>query len=152
MSRANRCLRVVLIEDDVINMELLQAVLEGGGFDVLTATDAPSGIDLALREQPDHGLVGLGVGQEGLAALAPDGQGGQRPRVGDRIADGENADDVRGLQIKTALDRQLLVSVDVGFETLRRLGRRLVQPVFLVRQKQVIQKACQVDPRHSVRF
>jgi len=43
---------VLVVEDDVLNLELMQTVLEGGGYRVVTASDAPSGIALARRELP----------------------------------------------------------------------------------------------------
>ena len=43
---------VAVIEDDPLNLELIQTVLEGGGYRVLTASDAPSGIALVRRELP----------------------------------------------------------------------------------------------------
>jgi two-component system cell cycle response regulator DivK len=69
MSRKRKCLRVLLVEDDSINMELLQAVLEGGGFVFLTAPDAPTGINLAQREQPDAILMDVQMPEmDGLQA------------------------------------------------------------------------------------
>ncbi|UCE02000.1 MAG: response regulator [Candidatus Latescibacterota bacterium] len=69
MNRKKKCSRVLLVEDDAINMELLQAVLEGGGFDVLTAPDAPTGINLAQREQPDAILMDVQMPEmDGLQA------------------------------------------------------------------------------------
>jgi two-component system cell cycle response regulator DivK len=43
---------VVVIEDDALNLELMQTVLEGGGYRVLGASDAPTGIALVRREHP----------------------------------------------------------------------------------------------------
>jgi CheY-like chemotaxis protein len=43
---------VVVIEDDPLNLELMQTVLEGGGYRVLTACDARSGIALVRQELP----------------------------------------------------------------------------------------------------
>lgn len=48
---------VLLVEDDPLNLELLQAVLEGRGFVVLTASDAPAGLEIARREHPDCVLM-----------------------------------------------------------------------------------------------
>jgi len=50
-------LRVLLVEDDPINLELVQAVLEGDGFEVLVCSDASSGIERARRELPDAILM-----------------------------------------------------------------------------------------------
>lgn len=50
---------VLLIDDDAINLELVQAVLEGDGFRVTTASDASTGIDLARRQRPNAILMDL---------------------------------------------------------------------------------------------
>ena len=61
--------RVLIVEDDVLNLELLQTVLEGAGFDVLGAPDAPGGLDAARRLQPDAILMDLQLpGMNGLEA------------------------------------------------------------------------------------
>lgn len=53
----------------MLNLELLQAVLEGAGFDVLGAPDAPSGLDAARRLRPDAVLMDLQLpGMNGLEA------------------------------------------------------------------------------------
>lgn len=60
---------VLIVEDDVLNLELLQAVLESAGFDVLGVPDAPAGLDAARRLQPDVILMDLQLpGMDGLAA------------------------------------------------------------------------------------
>ncbi|MFQ5600946.1 MAG: response regulator [Candidatus Krumholzibacteriia bacterium] len=64
-----RMLRVLLVEDDELNMELLHTVLEASGFDVLTAADARAGVELARREQPDVVLMDLQLPEmDGLEA------------------------------------------------------------------------------------
>ncbi|HZM15873.1 MAG TPA: response regulator [Candidatus Krumholzibacteria bacterium] len=45
--------RVLLIEDDELNLELVQIVLEGAGFEVLSAPAAAAGIDIARKAAPD---------------------------------------------------------------------------------------------------
>jgi CheY-like chemotaxis protein len=50
---------VLLVEDDELNLELLQAVLEAAGYEVLSASDAQAGIALARRAQPDAILMDL---------------------------------------------------------------------------------------------
>ena len=61
--------RVLLIEDDAMNLELLQAVLEGDGFDVLVATNATNGIEIARREHPDAILMDVQMPEmDGLQA------------------------------------------------------------------------------------
>lgn len=61
--------RVLIVEDDALNLELLQAVLEGAGFEVLGAPDAPAGLDAARRLQPDAIVMDLQLpGTDGLEA------------------------------------------------------------------------------------
>jgi len=61
--------RVVLVEDDELNLELLQTVLEAAGIAALPATDARTGIELARREQPDAILMDVQMpGMDGLQA------------------------------------------------------------------------------------
>ncbi len=55
----NTRMRVLLIDDDPVNRELVQAVLEGEGFDVRVASDAAGGIERARRELPDAILMDL---------------------------------------------------------------------------------------------
>lgn len=64
-----RRLRILIVEDDALNLELLQAVLEGAGFDVLGAPDAPAGLDAARRLLPDAIVMDLQLpGMDGLEA------------------------------------------------------------------------------------
>ncbi len=56
---AKRKKRVLLVEDDIVNRELVQAVLEGDGFVVLAASNAPEGIELARSGHPDVILMDL---------------------------------------------------------------------------------------------
>ena len=66
---ASRRLRILIVEDDALNLELLQAVLEGAGFDVLGAPDAPTGLDAARRLLPDALIMDLQLpGVDGLEA------------------------------------------------------------------------------------
>jgi CheY-like chemotaxis protein len=50
---------ILLIEDDELNLELVQTVLEGAGFRVLTSTSAQEGIELARRKRPEAILMDL---------------------------------------------------------------------------------------------
>jgi CheY-like chemotaxis protein len=46
-------MRILLVEDDPMNVELFSAVLEGDGHDILVETDGLRGQERALREQLD---------------------------------------------------------------------------------------------------
>jgi CheY-like chemotaxis protein len=60
---------VLLIEDDDLNMELVQIVLEGAGYEVLCASTAATGIDIARRERPDAILMDVQMAEmDGLEA------------------------------------------------------------------------------------
>ena len=58
MARRSR-MRVLLIDDDPVNRELVHAVLEGAGFEVSASSDAAGGIERARRELPDVVLMDL---------------------------------------------------------------------------------------------
>ena len=46
-------LRVLVVEDNAVNLELVAALLEGEGYQVLSASTAEAGLALAIRERPD---------------------------------------------------------------------------------------------------
>lgn len=61
--------RVLVIEDDALNRELLQTVLEGAGFEVLEAADARDGLARARSHQPDIVLMDVQLPEmDGLQA------------------------------------------------------------------------------------
>lgn len=61
--------KVLLIEDNPLNMELAVDLLELGGYEVLTATTAEEGIELAQKETPDLILMDISLpGMDGLEA------------------------------------------------------------------------------------
>jgi two-component system cell cycle response regulator DivK len=76
VARANYCLngvtvvaRILVIEDSPTNMKLVRLLLEGSGHEVLGAEDAPTGIALAQRENPDLILIDIQLpGMDGLTA------------------------------------------------------------------------------------
>ena len=69
MTRRARKPRVLLVEDDELNLELLQEVLEAAGYTALVATDAHTGIEIARREQPDAILMDVQMpGMDGIEA------------------------------------------------------------------------------------
>lgn len=45
--------RVLVVEDDVDTVEALRVLLEHEGYDVVTATDPKSGLEMAQQQQPD---------------------------------------------------------------------------------------------------
>jgi two-component system cell cycle response regulator DivK len=55
----DRSRRILVVDDDALNLELLLTVLEGAGFEVHGACDARSGVDLARRLLPDVVLMDL---------------------------------------------------------------------------------------------
>ncbi|HMJ65872.1 MAG TPA: response regulator [Candidatus Binatia bacterium] len=66
---SNLSLKVLLIEDNPINLELATDLLEGSGFEVITAQDAEVGVNLARETQPSLILMDLSLpGMDGLEA------------------------------------------------------------------------------------
>jgi CheY-like chemotaxis protein len=45
--------RVLVIEDNAMNLELIRYLLTATGHALLTATDGPEGVELASRHEPD---------------------------------------------------------------------------------------------------
>lgn len=61
--------RVLLIEDNLMNMELATDLLEAAGFHVLQAERAENGIAMAIAQQPDIILMDIALpGTDGLEA------------------------------------------------------------------------------------
>ena len=61
--------RVLLIEDNLMNMELATDLLETAGFQVLKAERAEDGIAMAVAQQPDIILMDIALpGMDGLEA------------------------------------------------------------------------------------
>ena len=61
--------RVLLIEDNLMNMELATDLLETAGFEVLKAERADKGIALAIAQHPDIVLMDIALpGMDGLEA------------------------------------------------------------------------------------
>ena len=60
--------RILVVDDNAINLKLAAAVLQGAGHEVLRATDAESAWLLIGREAPDLVLMDIGLpGMDGLA-------------------------------------------------------------------------------------
>jgi CheY-like chemotaxis protein len=53
--------RVLVIEDNEDNLELMRLLLERAKYDVLEAKDGFTGLDLASKEQPDIILLDLAM-------------------------------------------------------------------------------------------
>ena len=61
--------RILVIEDNPANMKLAMTLLQSGGHDVLSATDAEAGLTMARAEQPDLILMDIQLpGMDGLQA------------------------------------------------------------------------------------
>lgn len=61
--------RILVVEDNELNMELVRDLLGFGGYEVLEAGDARSAIALAEREAPDLILMDVQLpGMDGLTA------------------------------------------------------------------------------------
>jgi two-component system, cell cycle response regulator DivK len=61
--------KVLLIEDNPMNMELATDLLETAGFEVLKADRAENGITIALAQQPEIILMDIALpGMDGLEA------------------------------------------------------------------------------------
>ena len=64
-------LKVLIVEDHALNMELVVDVLEAAGYSVLQARDAERGMTLARAEKPQLVLMDVGLpGIDGLSATA----------------------------------------------------------------------------------
>lgn len=53
--------RVLIVEDNVDNYELVRFLLERAGYQVLSAANGVEGVDAAKREQPDLILMDLSM-------------------------------------------------------------------------------------------
>ena len=55
--------KILLVEDNEIDRDVLGRRLQRGGFNLCLAVDAPSGISLACAERPDLILMDLSLGE-----------------------------------------------------------------------------------------
>ena len=63
--------KVLIVEDNSVNMKLATYLLASAGHTVLTATDAEAGLTLARSEQPNLILMDIQLpGMDGLQATA----------------------------------------------------------------------------------
>ena len=62
--------RVLIVEDNPVNMKLATFLLQSAGHTVLSATDAEAGLALARGEQPNLILMDIQLpGMDGITAL-----------------------------------------------------------------------------------
>jgi len=77
--------RILVIEDNPLNLKLIKDVLEFHGFDVLTAGSGEEGVALASSSSPDLVLMDLQLpgigGREALQRLRADGRCREIPVV-----------------------------------------------------------------------
>lgn len=50
---ASRKLRILVIDDDPTVIKLTSSILSSNGYEVLTATEAPVGLEMAMKEKVD---------------------------------------------------------------------------------------------------
>ena len=63
--------RILVVEDNRLNMKLVRDVLEHAGYDVVEAGTGEEGVELALGQRPDLVLMDLQLpGIDGHAALS----------------------------------------------------------------------------------
>ena len=62
---------ILVIEDNEINLKLVRSLLQIGGFNILEATNAETGIEIAREQQPDLVLMDIQLpGMDGLEATS----------------------------------------------------------------------------------
>ena len=55
--------RILLVEDNEMNRDMLTRRLERNGFSVCCASDGPTGVDMAASEMPDLILMDVALGE-----------------------------------------------------------------------------------------
>jgi two-component system, cell cycle response regulator DivK len=77
--------RVLVVEDNPLNLKLIKDVLEYQGFDVLTAASGEAGVVAALSDSPDLVLMDLQLpgidGHEALLRIRADPRRSRTPVV-----------------------------------------------------------------------
>ena len=62
--------RILIVEDNLVNLELAKDILEMAGYEILEASTAEEGIKLTRAELPDLILMDVGLpGMDGLQAI-----------------------------------------------------------------------------------
>ncbi len=65
----NRGRRILVVEDNALNLELVRDILAAEGYEVLEAADGPTGVAVALAERPELILMDLQLpGLDGFQA------------------------------------------------------------------------------------
>jgi two-component system cell cycle response regulator DivK len=65
------CHKILLVEDNAANMTLATFLLQSAGYEVITATDAETGVSLARSQNPALILMDIQLpGMDGLQATA----------------------------------------------------------------------------------
>jgi two-component system cell cycle response regulator DivK len=65
------CHKILLVEDNAANMTLATFLLQSAGYEVITATDAETGVSLARAQNPALILMDIQLpGMDGLQATA----------------------------------------------------------------------------------
>ena len=60
---------ILVIEDNDLNLKLVHRLLKIGGYQVVAAADAESGLEMARRQHPDLILMDIQLpGMDGLSA------------------------------------------------------------------------------------
>ena len=62
---------ILVIEDDPLNMKLMRGLLGLGGYRMLEADEAESGLQMAAEHRPD--IIWMDVNLPGLVGLQPAG-------------------------------------------------------------------------------
>lgn len=97
--------RILVVEDNPLNLKLVRDVLEFRGFDVATAVTGEEGVTMALSDPPDLVLMDLQLpGIDGHEAL-------QRIRA-DRRCDGVPVVAVTAFAMSTDIDRASAAGFD----------------------------------------
>jgi two-component system cell cycle response regulator DivK len=55
--------KILLVEDNELNRDMLSRRLRRNGFDVCVATDGPQGVQMAISERPDIILMDVALGE-----------------------------------------------------------------------------------------
>jgi len=104
--------RILIVEDDADNREMMRILLESSGHEVHDAADGTSGVEIATRLQPDIVLIDIGLpGLDGyevarrIRAVLKDG-----PRLIALSGYGQEKDRQRAFQ--AGFDDHLLKPVD----------------------------------------